>query len=247
MVNFSFVKHLIIFVGLFLLGALLVVCSVANAATPPSTICAGRPGGTFLQDVTTCSAFFHCDANGQSSRDFCRNQNFFDARQQICNYPSQVQCFQCPPNQEYVSVEFEGACNQFVRCINNRPQHLECSAGLLFDRSLGQCNHAHLVNCFATAAPPPTIQCPTIDDPNNRVFVRDANDCSVYVYYLFLKRLIDRTINSILFLLYSYYVCINGQPRRQQCITSLHFNPVTTVCDLPANTGCVATNVSIKQ
>lgn len=137
----------------------------------------------------------------------------FSQEGQRCVLPQDANCFQCPADNLIVDVPFEGSCNQFVRCIaGTPPQHLECGPGLQFDPTFDSCNHANLVNC-GNGAPPP-IQCPAVDDPLNRIFVRDAVDCSVF------------------------FVCIQGTAHRRTCPPSLGFNMQTNICDLPAAAGC---------
>lgn len=182
-----------------------------NAQGPPAGICINRPLFFFVRDVTACNAFFRCEQGGSFSPGTCANDWMFSQEQQRCLLPQQANCFQCPSD-PIIDLTFEGSCNQFVRCITGQPQHLECGPGLQFDQNLQSCNHENLVNCD-NAAPPP-VQCPAVDDPLNRVFVRDANDCAVY------------------------FVCVQGTPHRRTCPPSLGFNLVTNICDLPEAAGC---------
>lgn len=101
----------------------------------------------------------------------------FSQEDQRCVLPQDANCFACPADIPHIDVPFDGSCNQFVRCIAGQPQHMQCGSQLQFDRNHQSCNHANLVNCEGDAPAP--IQCPAVDDPLNRVYVRDANDCGV--------------------------------------------------------------------
>lgn len=160
-----------------LLVAIVLVASVHGQTVPPPSICQGRPGGFFVQDVMMCNGFFHCNPAGVATHGTCQNPWYFSQPLQRCLNQQDVQCFQCPAGQPFVDLPFEGSCNTFVRCIDNQQRHLQCGAGLQFDPTIGSCNHANLVNCYGGTPAP--VQCPAVDDPNNRVFVRDATDCSV--------------------------------------------------------------------
>lgn len=160
-----------------LLATALLIATVSGTVPPPS-ICHGRPGGFFVRDVQMCNGFFHCSPASVPTHGTCQSPWYFSQPQQRCLNAQDVQCFACPPGQPFVDLPFEGSCNTFVRCIDNQQRHLECGPGLQFDPNVGSCNLANLVNCYGGPANPP-IQCPAIDDPNNRVFARDATDCSV--------------------------------------------------------------------
>lgn len=183
-----------------------------NAQGPPAGICNGRPVFYFVRDVTACNGFFRCEPDGSFWPGNCANDWMFSEEQQRCVFPEQANCFQCPANNPIIDVPFDGACDQFVRCINRQPAHMQCGPNLKFDPMHQSCNHANLVNCAGDAPPP--IQCPAVDNPLNRVFVRDANDCAVY------------------------FVCVSGTPHRRTCPPSLGFNLQTNMCDLPETAGC---------
>lgn len=165
----------------FIVRLMQIVCSLLCAATfvtavtPPKSLCHGRPPGYFVQDVTTCSAYFRCEHNGDATRGICSPDGTnFDEPKQRCVWPEDSNCFQCPANITYTEIEVESHCNQFIRCIDSRPQHLDCAEGLVFDPELENCNFAHLVGCAAN----PPIECPAEDDPDHRVYERDPADCS---------------------------------------------------------------------
>lgn len=181
------------------------------ASIPPPSLCEGRRAGYMARDVTDCRAYFSCHPSGLILREFCIHPSLFNEAAQSCDFVTgNVNCFQCPTHQLHVDLEVAGSCNQFIRCIAGRPQHLECARGLSFDPFLETCNHNHLVTC---AANQPT-QCPVVDNPNSRVFIPDVNNCSMFI------------------------ICVAGHPVRRRCASSLHFNLATTLCDLPENANC---------
>lgn len=170
-----------------MLAVVVIVCCASNhvQATShnqthqwPRFLCNNRQDGFFVRDVTACNAFFHCNADGIPWRGYCDPPFLFDEPRQKCDFDCNVNCFECPSD-PFVELEINGACRQFVRCIQGRPEHLDCAEGLLFDPVLGTCNHAHLVECVDDTKPPGGIVCPAVDDPENRVFIRDPHHCDV--------------------------------------------------------------------
>lgn len=156
----------------FMFGMMLVTLTVSQVIPPG--ICQGRPFGYFVRDVTDCRAYFLC-TNAAPRRDYCLPSGTnFDEATQRCVWPEDSNCFKCPPLSPFVDVEVSNHCNQFVRCLDDRPTQMQCGAGLVFDPEAGTCNQAANVLCTANLP----LQCPARDNPNNRVFSRNPNDCA---------------------------------------------------------------------
>lgn len=181
-----------------------------EAVGPPATVCDGQPVGTLFPDYTNCNAFFRCTGGTGFARGTCSPHLRFSAVAGDCVAPAQAGCFECPAHADFAELSVPRHCRQFIRCIAGQPpRHLDCGVGLLFDQRLRTCNVAALVSC-------PNVQCPAVDQPGQRVMVRDSAACGVY------------------------HVCINGRPWRQECAPTLHFSPATQQCVLPADTNCAA-------
>lgn len=74
-----------------------------------------------------------------------------------------------------------------------------------------------LAACVATmvqVAGAPVGTCPAVDPINRSILLPDSSDCTLY------------------------YMCSNGAAILMYCPPGLHFNPVSNVCDWPANANC---------
>ncbi|XP_067646702.1 uncharacterized protein [Eurosta solidaginis] len=154
-------------------------------------------------------------------------------------------------------------CSSYFICVNGQPIAQECRDGLYFDASTQSCvvsnsvclscNSNQLTStalaktcnkyvlCFAGT--PVQQQCadnlqfnPNLracDLPKNVDCV--SNYCSIY-----------QNPNEIVYVASQsscakYFICMNGQPQNQTCISGLHFNPACKYCDLAANAKCTIT------
>lgn len=204
--------HFVAGATLTIVAALLLGVVTANT-NPPNSICAGRRGGFFVRDVRQCNAFFRCQDNGGAPVfGFCQTAgSFFNERLQRCVWPQDAECFECPAGAALTNVEVRDVCNHYVRCIDGQAQQLECGQGLSFDAVRGTCNFINQVRC---GAPPAGMWCPAVDEPNNRLWWRDLDDCSVYA------------------------ACVNGRPVRRACAHGLHFDTRTLQCEQPHLANC---------
>lgn len=148
---------------------------VVDAATPPPNICTNRRVGSFVRDVRNCRGYFFCSPNGTAEHHQCGDEWHFDEPRQMCNFPSMVDCFNCPPNGQFANLPVVGMCNQYIRCMGGVPQHRLCPGDLLFDRDRQQCNVAASVTCTQVVPQ----RCPL--NSNRPVFFRDEADCSRWV------------------------------------------------------------------
>lgn len=152
---------------------LAVTVGYLEAQGPPASLCVNQAAGVNLPDYSDCTRFFRCPGGaGAPARGTCNPGFYFDPPTGQCVPQAMAHCFRCPENVPFVEVRVNGFCHQFIRCIDNQAQHLDCSNGLWFDQRLGTCNLQQSTTCL-------DVRCPPADDPNNRLWARDPNDCGV--------------------------------------------------------------------
>lgn len=207
---------------------LIVLCAIGIAHSQHApNVCTGHPHGTLVRNTQDCSTYFHC-FNGNPMLSTCLNNQLFNSITGLCDHPDRVDCFQCPVN-AFIDVPVANECNQFVRCFNNVSEQLTCNTGLAFDRDYLMCNLEALVEC------PFEVMCPREHD--NLIFTRDRDNCAKWVFG-------DSEFNwtedmwSNLYALRRFFICINGSIESRTCPDTLHFNPITNMCDKPENTEC---------
>lgn len=185
---------------------LLLVGTAVAINRPPDSICDGRPVGYFAGDVRQCNAFLRCNQPGTPPTwGTCQTQgSVFSETHQACVWAHQTQCFACPAGRPYALLAAAGRCEHFVQCIDEEPQQFECGAGLHFDALRSACDIPERARCGLPAV---SIPCPAVDNPTNRMWWRDSNDCSRYA------------------------VCVNGRAEHGACAVSLGFNMDTRRCD----------------
>lgn len=188
------------------------ICVTGASAFEPSTEigpCHNRPDG-FARDVTDCRNYFICQ-NNRATRDRCPNNLLFDAENEICNWPEEVKCFQCPAHRLYSMLPAPRTCNQFYRCWQGRATIHSCPNGLVFNPNNLRCGFLEGSGCEGDSEL--RRRCPARDG-DEPVLMPDEFNCS------------------------TYHVCHNGEPVRQECDDGLHFNPVLGSCDTPENANC---------
>lgn len=151
---------------------MLLVCIVSGQVRGP---CTGRPVGFFQADPAQCNAYFACGPNGVATRDTCPAPFMFRQDRQKCDWPENVNCFQCDETAAYQNTPVANSCIHFVRCVRLIPSLEVCPSGLMFDKKVGQCNIAALVDCTVEDV----NRCL---DPNNPEFFADENDCNRFVF-----------------------------------------------------------------
>lgn len=138
-----------------------------------ATICDEERLYTFIPDVRDCNAWFFCGLNGPV-RGNCLSQHLFNPRTRLCDWPQNVDCFQCPSNVGLHKIPMEGSCRTFIRCISGTAAIHVCAEGLQFNEITGQCDLESVVQCGSG------FRCPD-ELPNNGSFIaiRDSYNCSV--------------------------------------------------------------------
>merc|ERR1711973_174034 len=105
-------------------AATLVTLSHAMPASQQTTVdCSGEADGTFIADPNDCSKFFVC-SHGEATSHQCVEPLLFDPSQNVCNWPSAVDC------KWYYICKRDGSY-----------EHKKCSFGKSFDQRFhGFCN-----------------------------------------------------------------------------------------------------------
>lgn len=138
-----------------------------------ATICDEVRLYTFIPDVRDCSAWFFCGEQGPI-RGICPDQQLFNPETRLCDWPDNVDCFQCPSNVGLQIIPMIGSCRSFFRCINGNPFHNICENGLQFNENTGQCDLNDVVNCGSG------FRCPAeLPIDGSIVAMRDNYNCSV--------------------------------------------------------------------
>jgi len=190
-------------------NAIVIVSFIVLVSSQSSTICDEALINTFLPDVRDCNAWFFCGLQGPI-RGKCVDQFVFNPKTRQCDWPHNVDCFQCPSNSGLHNIQISGSCRSFIRCISGRPSHHVCEYGLQFNLMTGQCDLSDVVQCKSG------FRCP-VELPNDGTIIamRDNYNCSVY------------------------HACIGeSEAARQQCNPELHFDPITNLCTFPNLTSC---------
>ncbi|XP_055595390.1 peritrophin-44-like [Uranotaenia lowii] len=209
--------------------ACLVIFSVLGSYFVPgaeANRCQGQPDGTWINDYTSCPAFFTCVRNTPVPG-VCPDGFHFNEAERKCDHPWNVVCIVCveggeqptdpedPPPEVRKSkregpffVPIEHECRKFGVCSGDVGFLAECAPGMMFDPVSRQCDVEANVNCQQSV-------CPNNINPNEPTFVHDPFDCS------------------------AYYICMNREPLlRDTCLGDLLFNRELRTCDLPENVEC---------
>ncbi|XP_045506663.1 peritrophin-1-like [Colias croceus] len=99
-------------------------------------------------------------------------------------------------------------CGKYIKCQKGKATETTCPAGLAFNPVIALCDlPANVPSCNPDEVPAPTAYCPS---PYGH-FPSPSTDCRNYIN------------------------CQKGKATEMTCPAGLAFNPVTDVCDWPAN------------
>merc|ERR1711931_141960 len=146
-------------------AATLVTLSHAMPASQQTTVdCSGEADGTFIADPSDCSKFFVC-SHGEATSHQCVEPLLFDPSQNVCNWPSAVDCkvetttttttttepappIECPAG-KYSNQADPEDCKWYYICKRDGSyEHKKCSFGKSFDQRFhGFCNWSLFVKC----------------------------------------------------------------------------------------------------
>lgn len=158
--------------------------------------------------------------NGQAIHgERCPQGLLFEPTSQTCSSSS---CTTCSPFgiQNLPNPQF---CNQYIQCVMGTRTFSTCPFGHLFDRTLGFCNTAELVNCvddptITTISPVPTTP-PSTEWPScfaDGLYHAHPSDCT------------------------RFFICVQFNLWEQECSPGLHWNRGREMCDAPEAAQCVA-------
>jgi len=238
---------------------LLVLSCCALVTVRGQNPCLGAPTYThsFAASAESCNHYVIC-MDGQTIHGQRCPDNFpdFEPTSQSCEISAA--CTNCSPF-GVQNLPHPDNCSQFIECIMGTREIRECPEGLLFDRTVGNCNLAHNVYCpgepvtpdpnptYPTPDPtdttldpwPPT---PTTEDPWPPTTIDpwpptptpppggDLPVCSPVGGQIHHAHPTDCT---------RFFMCINGMLIPRQCESGLHWNQLRTVCDLPESANCL--------
>lgn len=152
-------------------------------------------------------------------------------------------------------------CSSYYHCFNGNPILSSCQHGELFDHLTRQCELASRVDCFQCPTDVAFVDLHVSNECNQ--FIRCFNNasqqltCAEGLYFdrelqmCNLKKHVScpfevfcpREQFNLIFTRDSedcnrFFVCMNGVAEPRNCPSSLYFNPVTNMCDLPQHSSC---------
>lgn len=179
----------------------------------------------------------------------CPPGMLFDPPTQSCGETS---CMECSPF-GIQNLPHPDNCEQFIECILGNRRTQTCPSGLLFDRSVGQCNEAHSVYCPGQPTDPtdwptyptdptewptyptdptewPTYPTDPTEWPTYPTTPPPGGDRPVCRGQVFHAHPTDCT---------RFFLCVSDVLWPHQCPSDLHWNQLRNVCDFPEDAGCI--------
>lgn len=230
---------------------LLVLSCCAIATVRCQQPCLGAPAHlphSFVAAPESCDAYIIC-MGGQTIRgERCPTGMLFDPITQTCG---QSTCMDCSPF-GIQNLPHPTDCYQFIRCTMGIREVATCPNGLMFDRTIGNCNLRELVYCPGqppTEPPteetpwPPTEETPwppTEDTPWPPTEETPwppiptdppGGDTPVCRGQVFHAHPTDCT---------RFFICLNEVLWGHQCPSELHWNQLLNACDRPESARCLA-------
>lgn len=187
---------------------------MATTVAQNASICDEEELNSFVPNVRDCNAWFRCGPHGPEPGN-CPAEFNFNPITRTCDWPINVQCFNCPSNQTISTHIMDRSCRSFIRCVSGVPSQLMCEPGLQFNNKTGQCDLQSVVQCTLR------FQCPVrLPIDGSVIAIRDPHNCSVY------------------------HICVGDpEPVRRECNPELHFDPITSLCTFPHLTDCTSNPV----
>lgn len=205
--------------------------SLAQAQENLACIGAPTDGHVFVPSSLSCNHYIVC-MNGLTHLDTCTPGDDFNVIRQECNPAGTVDCTQCG-NVGSLNLPDANNCGSYFECRFGTRTHRNCPAGSMFDRTIGYCNVAHLVNCpgvFPTESPYSTTtpSYPGITPPGPITTASPRPVCVpggpvVHPHPSNCRR---------------YFVCVNNILMENECLPNFHWNERTSACDTPQNAQC---------
>ncbi|XP_037031842.1 probable chitinase 10 isoform X1 [Bradysia coprophila] len=198
---------------------------------------------SFAASPRSCAHYIICMGGNviDNPEQQCGPGHNFDPPTQTCG---QTSCMECSPF-GIQNLPHPDDCYQYIECILGHRRIVTCPNGLMFDRTVGQCNEPHLVQCpydpFPTdpwptdpwptdpwpTDPWPTDPWPTdpwpTDPPGGaepvcrgQVFHAHPTDCT------------------------RFFMCLDEVLWTHQCPSDLHWNQLINACDFPEYARCLS-------
>lgn len=117
------------------------------------------------------------------------------------------------PDEGIKSISHPDSCEKYVLCISGARIERDCQPGFHFSRDFRMCVPPQIAGCEDAEELTP-FMCPSIDDPENLVFLPDPEDCE------------------------KHYLCHAGARVPFSCHQGLHWNREKEMCMLPKDAGC---------
>lgn len=108
----------------------------------------------FAPSPTACEDYILC-YEGQQFIDSCPEGHRFNAPTQNCPLANYVDCIGCTRGMGVTRLPHVRNCERYFQCSFGRREELSCPVGLLFDRTVGECNQAEAVDCGEREIPQP--------------------------------------------------------------------------------------------
>lgn len=207
-----------------------VVLALARAHEKYACIGAPEVGHIFVPSPLSCNHYILC-MSGLSHVENCPAGYDFNVGRQECSHAGTVDCTQCS-SIGMVNLRDPNDCNAYVECMFGIRTQRTCPAGYMFDRTIGNCNLAHLVQCpgvFPTEDPNSTTpDFPAITSPGP---ITTAIPWPVCVTGGLVHHAHPTNCRR-------FFICFNNILMEDECPSNLHWNERTVTCDLPANAQC---------
>ncbi|KAG8189269.1 hypothetical protein JTE90_019029 [Oedothorax gibbosus] len=195
-------------------------CTTTERPRDPVCTCTN----CLLPNPESCTKYYKCDQDGQSSRQTCPRGQTFDSRRKVCDWAHRVDCDSsqmCPTRNGLFPIK--GECHKFVHCADGIPYVKECPANLHFDPvgrrcewPSGKCDPSSEKDPSEDNKPTTPIPTPAPEwrCPKSFGFFRSNDSCS------------------------RFYICSKGEPQLKECPKDLVFNSKYQTCDWPQNVNC---------
>lgn len=118
---------------------LLVTMAATLTMAQHELACATVPAGQFVRSSDSCQAYYFCDGRKAIAAK-CPTNYLFNAKTQMCDHPTNVDCNQCS-SLGIQHLPDPNSCTGYLQCVNGQQSHVECPPKLVFDPTVGDCNH----------------------------------------------------------------------------------------------------------
>lgn len=148
-----------------LLFVLFVVTIISLTIAQKDIACSGVQVGNFVRNSGSCQSYYYC--NGQAARSGqCPPTFFFNAKTQVCDLPSYVDCSECSPF-GIQHLEDPLSCSHYYRCVNGQRSRIACASNLIFNVTIGECSIPESSDYCSRSICAPYATYVKVGDPND--------------------------------------------------------------------------------